>query len=103
MIEVLILPMLPFLFLPPLALAPAGLFAWLHARCKARSGRRSVMILLAIVTWLLYSAYETFMYYWSQSVVAPIRVDLLLVSPVLYAATLLGLFAYFRCRNSAEA
>jgi len=94
--EILFLPMLPFLSFPPLALVPAGLFAWLHVRCKKRSGRRNLMILLAVIAWLLYSVYEIYMYVWSQGVVAPIRVDLLLLAPMLYVISFLGLIAYRR-------
>jgi len=42
---------------------------------------------------MLYWLYESRMYEWSKTVVAPIRVDLLLIGPFLYLVTLLGIAA----------
>lgn len=69
-----------------LALVPAALLALGYAR--HRSTGRGRLLLVAALVWIGYAAYETRMYYWSKTVTAPIRVDLLLITPLLYALTL---------------
>ena len=55
--------------------------------------RRRRTLAVAAVTWSLYGIYESAVWVWSQGVTAPIRVDLLLLGPVLYAVTILGVLA----------
>ncbi len=50
-------------------------------------------LLAVVAVWIVYGIYETIMYFWMQTVIAPIRVDLLLIVPVLYLVTLVGLIA----------
>lgn len=69
-----------------LALVPAAVLAVGYARY--RSTGRGRVLLVAALTWVGYAAYETRMYFWSKTVTAPIRVDLLLITPLLYALTL---------------
>ena len=45
------------------------------------------------LVWAGYAVYELAMSRWERTVVAPIRVDLLLLAPVLYVVTGNGLFA----------
>jgi hypothetical protein len=81
-------PMRLFLERPYLALVPALAFG---AGFRALRGRRgSGWVLVAALLWGLYAAYETYMLHWSKTVVAPIRVDLLLLAPILYAVTVAG-------------
>ena len=55
-------------------------------------------IALTVAAWGLFGIYESYMYYWSRTVIAPIRVDLLLLTPILYAVTIFGLVqATMRC------
>ena len=61
-----------------------------------RSGSATVarrIALTAAILWLLYAIYEWRMFLWSQTVSAPIRVDLLLIAPMLYLTTVAGLVA----------
>jgi hypothetical protein len=89
-------PMRLLLERPYLALVPALLF-WLGYRAvRPRAPRLLVGV---AVLWALYAAYETYMYFWSKTVTAPIRVDLLLLGPVLYIATGVGLVAWWRARG----
>jgi hypothetical protein len=99
MTEVLFAPILPFVFFPPLAFVVAGGFgwAWRRRRREALAGR--VGIAIAIAVWILFGVYESYMYYWSRTVIAPIRVDLLLLTPILYAVTVLGLVQAFMRRR----
>jgi len=86
-------PMMLFIGLPFLALVPALLFA----RAYRVSGRpRAKAALVAAILWALYGLYEGYMFFWSRTVIAPIRVDLLLLAPVLYLATLGGIFSWRR-------
>lgn len=91
MIEILFYPILPFVFFPPLAFAVAGLFGWALWRRRGEPATRRFGIALTLAAWCLFGVYECYMYYWSRTVIAPIRVDLLLVTPVLYAVTIFGL------------
>jgi hypothetical protein len=56
-------------------------------------------LLIAAVTSALYSGYETYMHAWSKTVTAPIRVDLLLLTPVLYLLTLIALVSWWRAAH----
>lgn len=91
MIEILFTPILPFVFFPPLAFVVAGVFGWAlwWRRREPFMGRYGIA--LAVAAWCLFGVYESYMYYWSRTVIAPIRVDLLLLTPVLYAVTIFGL------------
>jgi len=78
----------------------AGLFGW---ACWKRRGEPFVGrfgIALAVAVWALFGVYEGYMYFWSRTVIAPIRVDLLLLTPILYAVTILGLVQAFMRRRT---
>jgi len=86
-------PMILLIALPYLALVPALLFG----RAYRASGRpRAKGALVAAILWALYGLYEGYMFFWSRTVVAPIRVDLLLLAPVLYLATATGILSWRR-------
>jgi hypothetical protein len=91
MIDLLFNPILPFIFFPPLAFVVAGLFGWAYWRRRREPFIGRFGIVLAVAAWCLFGIYEIYMYYWSRTVIAPIRVDLLLVTPILYAVTIFGL------------
>jgi hypothetical protein len=42
----------------------------------------------------MYLIYETRMYFWAKTVHAPIRVDLLIIAPVLYLLTIVGVVSW---------
>lgn len=44
--------------------------------------------IITLIAWLLFVPYYFFMKYWEQTVIAPIRIDLLLIYPVLGLLTL---------------
>lgn len=91
----LLLPILLFfaIALPPIALAPAIVFAIAYWRARPRA---PWLLLCATIVWMLYTIYEVYIFRWSQTVTAPIRVDLMLVAPILYAVTVAGLIAWRR-------
>ena len=82
---------------PYLSFIPSALFLILHTVFKEFSpaGLRlqRYVLLCSGIAWGLYGIYELAMREWSKTVVAPIRVDLLLVTPLLYLSTLLGAIA----------
>jgi hypothetical protein len=64
-------------------------------------GRRTAIVVG--VTWLLYAAYETAMQLrWLCSGECNIRVDLLLMYPLLLAATVVGIVSLLRARRGAR-
>ena len=79
---------------PYLALLPVLIFGFCYF--GLRSGCATVarrIALTAAILWLLYAIYEWRMFLWSETVSAPIRVDLLLIAPMLYLTTVAGLVA----------
>ena len=102
MIELLFTPILPFVFFPPLAFLVAGGFGWAYWRRRKEPVTGRVGIALAIAAWALFGVYESYMYYWSQTVIAPIRVDLLLLTPILYGVTIFGLVQAFMRRRAVS-
>ena len=51
-------------------------------------------LLLPAAAWAAYGVYEIRMYYWSK-----IRIDLLLIVPVLYVVLVAGIWACYRSRR----
>jgi hypothetical protein len=83
-----------FIERPYLAILPVLIFGFCYFSFRSRSATVARRIALtAAILWLLYANYEWRMFLWSKTVSAPIRVDLLLIAPVLYLATLAGLVA----------
>jgi hypothetical protein len=65
-----------------------------------RSRGRRTAILVGVI-WLLYAAYETAMRVrWLCSGECNIRVDLLLIYPLLLAATVIGIVSLLRARRA---
>ena len=91
MIEFILSPFKIFTNFPLAALIPAILFFFLWRK------RRSKLILSAVILWVVYTAYESYMtYIWSPTVSGPIRVDILLVAPVLYLMSIVAVIKFFR-------
>ncbi len=85
-----------FIASPLLALAPAALFFWVHRI------RRRPVVLAAAVLWLLYAGYELAMQRrWLCTGECNIRVDLLLIYPVLALLSLAALVSAFRSGGAA--
>ena len=77
---------------PGVALLPAGVFlcGWLTSPRKAASSGA----LIAGIAWLMYTIYETRMYFWAKTVHAPIRLDLMIIAPVLYLLSIVGIVSW---------
>lgn len=97
--ELLYAPILPVLAVPPLAFIPTVWFAVCYWRRRARLGPGTkIALLVPVVTWAAYGVYEIRMFYWAKTVIAPIRIDLLLLVPVLYLVLLIGIIACYRSK-----
>jgi hypothetical protein len=83
-----------FIERPYLAILPVLIFGFCYFGLRSRSATVARRIALtAAILWLLYAIYEWRMFLWSKTVSAPIRIDLLLIAPVLYLTTVAGLVA----------
>ena len=81
---------------PALTLLPVLAFA--AAFWHARRMKRSRALLVVTVLWGLYAVYEGAMWLWSRQVIAPIRIDLIVLGPLMYAVTAAGVLAWWRAR-----
>ena len=84
-----------------LTLVPAVLLGAAFWRARRR-GVRARGLLLATVVWVLYAVYEGVMFFWAQRVVAPIRIDLIVLGPLMYVVTALGLVSWWRTRSDRQ-
>lgn len=94
------MPFRLFVDMPPLAFLPAVLFA----NCYRRSGQQASRanrrwLFIGSLSWLTYAVWECYVWLWSQDVTAPIRVDILILAPVLYAVSFFAVLAWWRNRN----
>lgn len=99
--EILFAPMQPVLVFPPLAFLPSIVFVFYFYRHRPHLNLPTRLALLVPATlWVLYGGYEIRMYYWSQTVSAPIRIDLLLIVPLLYFLLAVGTVGCMAARRS---
>jgi len=54
--------------------------------------------MVTLIAWLLFVPYYFFMKHWEQTVIAPIRIDLLLIYPVLGLLTLAIVIQWLKSR-----
>jgi hypothetical protein len=95
--ELFFLPVVALATVPGLALLPGlALAAALRLRWAGLGAWPRRLAVGATLFWLAYGVYETYMYFWMKSVIAPIRVDLLLLTPFLYLAAVVGVMALIR-------
>lgn len=90
------LTVMAFLFgvMPWFSAVPAGLFLWGYRRTRSR------LCLLAALCWLVYLPYETAMYLRILCTgECNIRIDLLLIYPLLLLVSLLAAWAAWRRRS----
>jgi hypothetical protein len=91
MLEIVFLPFVILASLPGTTFIPGIIFIVLYfvRRRKIARINRQIVVGTSFV-WLIYGIYETRMYYWMKTVIAPIRVDLLLIAPILYLLAIIG-------------
>lgn len=94
----LVAPIGLFLSYPPLAFFPAALFLLYYFMRRSAAAELDVpgqvrWSLFAGLAWAVYAIYEMAMYQWSKTVMGAIRVDLVLILPVLYFLTAAAFFS----------
>jgi len=99
--EYLFAPFTLFQLYPIMALLPAAIFLLLaFQRVRNNKSRQStsgiVPELVAGLLWLGYAYWEYRVQIWAVDEIAPIRVDLLLIYPVLIFISLWSLIRYWR-------
>ncbi len=96
--EYLFAPFAVFQLLPVLTLVPAALLGWLQYRAsKQQPGLKPRCLgYITSLLWLAYGIWEWRVQIWARTETAPIRVDLLLVYPLLAILTVWFLLALRR-------
>ncbi len=100
LLRLLFLPIVLVHEAPVVVLLPAlgfAAMAW-AARSLPRTAPAFLWPALTSLMWLSSGAYEMHMREWERTVTAPIRVDLLLLWPVLAVASLASAVAFLRAR-----
>jgi nitroreductase len=85
---------------PPLTLVPAILFALAYVQLRRR-GERSLGLGVAALVWIAYALYELGIYAFSPRA-ALIRIDLIVLGPLMYAVAALGIVSWWRARSRRE-
>jgi hypothetical protein len=80
---------------PALTLVPVVVFGAAFWQLR-RAERRSRGLLVVTVIWLMYATYEGVMFVWAQQFIAPIRIDLIVLGPAMYAVTGFGVWSWWR-------
>lgn len=97
--DLLYAPFILLIAVPPLAIVPTLFFGTCRRRFRPGYTRWGAACVTAgAVSWFAYTLYECAVWVWSQGVTAPIRIDLLVIAPVLYVVSTLGLVACWRAR-----
>jgi len=78
----------PFAALPALLFLVQGVRTWNLGKGLPREA--GAVMLLAALGWGFYLAYQIAMLDWSRAVIAPIRIDILLVVPMMGVISFLG-------------
>ena len=97
--DIILQPFAVFVQHPERSALVAGLFLaiWLLMRSHRGTRRRVPALLLPAAAWGLYAGWEWALIHWSPA--ADIRVDLLVIIPLLLLATLLGIVMTLRGRG----
>ena len=84
-----------FIEYPWAALVPALVFQvlWLARFHRGGTTALKAASVIPVVAWVLYALYEWRMKLWSETVIAPIRIDLLIVIPALAVLSGIGVMA----------
>lgn len=98
--EILFLPFQIFQMVPALALLPALAMAVLLLSGRHKNTQRPTRIAVScIVLWIAYALWEYRVQIWAETETAPIRVDLLLIGPLLIINTLWSCIVLVRWRR----
>lgn len=98
--DILFLPFQVFQMLPALALLPALAMAALLVLGNHNNTQRPTRLVVSCtVLWIAYALWEYRVQVWAETEIAPIRVDLLLIGPLLIIMTACSCIALARWRR----
>lgn len=101
--EVIFTPFTVFQACPMLAIVPAALImAPLLLTKGDTEAKPTKMVLSCACLWIAYSLWEYRVHAWAENEVAPIRVDLLLIAPLLLITTVGACVALVRWRHKSN-
>ena len=108
LLRVFFAPIQFFMSWPLAALVPGLGFVAAYAAYLGKTRgqprqRESLWLLIAGLAWVGFAVYELRAQAWSRTVTAPIRVDLLMIAPLLYALALLAAWAAWRVLRTPRA
>ena len=100
--DIIYQPFVIFIYNPWLALIPAGLLAALGIIAARSFSTARRLIWIATAMWATYAVYEIVLYISDYSGAEAIRIDLLLIAPILWLLTIIALIslALVRLRNA---
>ena len=102
MLEIFFFPFTLMAALPGTALIPAAIFVGLYIKRRNRISKFSRMLTINVtLLWTIYGIYETRMYFWMKTVIAPIRIDFFLIVPILYLMTIVGTIALIKTKKNS--
>lgn len=96
-LDILLLPFRLFIESPGLTLIPVLIYAIMWAM-----GRYNALLLVTSLVWLAYGVYESWMCSSTKAAIAPIRVDLVLIAPLLYIISIIAFVHFFVIRKRRE-
>ena len=101
LIRLFLLPINSCIGFPFLAFVPAVIFALLFIKKRKRIKDAKIafkywQILVTALLWAVYGLYEYYMQIKYPPYTVPIRVDLLLIAPILYSFTTGALIVFFK-------
>jgi hypothetical protein len=103
MLEILFFPIVLLASLPGTAMIPAAIFVGVYFKRRNRITKFGRILTICVtLLWTVYGVYETGMYFWMKKVIAPIRVDLLLIIPILYLVTIVGTIALIKTKRATS-
>ena len=86
---------------PVLTLLPVLVFG-AAVRQFRRTGRPWRTLLVMTMSWLVYAIYEALMLILAQRIVAPLRIDLIVLGPLMYVITGVGVVSWWRSLKGYE-
>jgi len=100
--DYLFAPFIIFQLMPLSALTPALLLMFLLFRHSPNPGERPLRLVMSCsLLWIAYAIWEYRVKIWAENEIAPIRVDLLLIYPVLTLLSVCATIALWRWRRAA--
>ena len=99
--DLIFLPFQIFILFPPFAFLAALIFLFLFLGVRKNVKPSKYLLLLTVFLWVIYGTWEIKVFYWSKTVITPIRMDLLIIVPILYIASIAAVLSPDLCPTRA--